>query len=114
MATLIPNKHILIREYEDKDVHKRYQTLKYDIRTKLAQDYNRAILIAYAALFTSDIYNEDLTDPERRKIGNIQEKIVMILQHYLYATNDISVSFVYFIQSIETLIKLREIPDILF
>ena len=78
-ATLIPNKHILIREYEDKDVHKRYQALKYDIRTKLAQDYNRAILIAYVALFTSDIYNEDLTDPERRKIGNIQIYVVVTL-----------------------------------
>ena len=112
-ATLTPNKHVLIREYKDKDLLKKYWTLKYHIRTNLAQDYNRTVLIAYAVLFTSDIYNEDLSDPERRKICNIQEKIVLTLQRYLYATNHNSVAFSYFLQSIETLIKLREVPDIL-
>ena len=113
LETINPQKDILIREYDDFVLHKAYQMLKHHIRRNLAQNHDISVLIAYAALFTCDIYNENITDIERRKIGNIQENILLTLQRYLYVTNSNSVALVYFTQAIETLIKLREVPDIL-
>ena len=112
LETIDPQIDILIREYDDFVSHKAFQILKRHIRRNLAQNHDISVLIAYAALFTSDIYNENISDIERRKIGNIQENILLTLQRYLYVTNSHSVALVYFTQAVETLIKLREVPAI--
>ena len=113
LETINPQKDILIREYDDFMLHKAYQILKHHIRRNLAQDHTISVLIAYAALFNSDIHNEIISDSERGTIGNIQESILLTLQRYLYVTNSHSVALVYFTKAVETLIKLREVPDVI-
>ena len=100
LQTIDPQIDILIREYDDFVLHKAYQILKHHIRRNLAQDHTISVLIAYAALFNSDIHNEIISDSERRTISDIQESILLTLQRYLYVTNSHSVALVYFTKAV--------------
>ena len=48
----------------------------------------------------------------RDRISNIQEKLVLILQNYLYATVSQNMAAVRFANVMESLIELRELSDI--
>ena len=112
-TTIKPGRHILIREFEDEQSHNEYQIIKSQIRTNMACDHNISVLIAYASLFSSDDCSEQLSNLEKRRIENIQENILLKLQRYIYATNTKSAALFHFRKTIETLIKLKEIPVIM-
>ena len=64
-------------------------------------------------LFSSDnISNELITKLERQNVDDIQGKILSTLKRYLQATNSHFQALRYFRKSVETLVLLKEIPQI--
>ena len=113
LTTMKPPKSALIREFDKEETHEKYQFLKSQIQNNTSQDRNVTILLTYAALFTTDnISGELISKFERQKVDDIQGKILLTLKRYLYATNSQLQALHYFRKSVETLVLLKEIPEI--
>ena len=109
-----PEKHVLVREFDDDEKHQKYQILKSVVRQNTAHDHNIVSLLAYALLFSSDnISGDKISNDDRQKLDAIQEKLLLRLQRYLCATNPSCESIFHFRKSIETLTRLKEVPDIM-
>ena len=113
LTSLKPGKFALIREFDNEETHEKYQTVKSKILDNTSQDRNVTILLSYAVLFSSDnISNELITKLERQNVDDIQGKILSTLKRYLQATNSHFQALRYFRKSVETLVLLKEIPQI--
>ena len=113
LTTIKPRKCALIREFDNEETHEKYQNVKSKICDNTSQDRNVAVLLTYAVLFSSDnISDELISKSERQNVNDIQGKILSTLKRYLYATNSQLQALHYFRKSVETLVILKEIPQI--
>ena len=109
-----PEKHVLVREFDDDEKHQMYQFLKSVVRENTAHDHNVVSILAYSLLFSSDnISGDKISNSERQKLDDIQEKLLSRLQRYLRATNQNCEALSHFRKSIETLTRLKEVPDVM-
>ena len=113
LTVIKSSKCVLIREFDNEDTQENYQTLKCKIQNNTSQDRNITILLTYTVLFSSDnISGESISKFERQDLNDIQGKLLSTLKHYLYATNSQVQALHYFRKSVETLVILKEIPQI--
>ena len=113
LTSIKPRKCALIREFDNEETHEKYQTVKSKILDNTSQDRSVTILLSYAVLFSSDnIADELISTSERQNVNDIQGKILSTLKRYLYATNSQLQALHYFRKSVETLVILKEIPQI--
>merc|ERR1711962_1811014 len=76
-----PEKHVLVREFDDDEKHQKYQILKSVVRQNTAHDHNIVSLLAYALLFSSDnISGDKISNDDRQKLDSIQEKLLLRLR----------------------------------
>ena len=113
LTTIKPRKCALIREFDNEETHGKYQVLKSQIHNNTSQDRNVTILLTYAVLFSSDnISGEFISKFERQNLDDIQGKILSTLNRYLCATKSQFQAMHFLRKSVETLVLLKEIPQI--
>ena len=113
LTTIKPRKCALIREFDNEETHGKYQVLKSQIHNNASQDRNVTILLTYVVLFSSDnISGEFITKFERQNLDDIQGKILSTLKRYLCATKSQFQAMHFLRKSVETLVLLKEIPEI--
>ena len=98
--------------FNDIKVKERHQILESRVQLKVAYDPNLWKILFYIVLFCSDFHDECIDGDARDRISKIQEKLVLILQNYLYATVSQNIAAVRFGNVMESLIELRELSDI--
>lgn len=100
--------------FENTCAEERHQLLESRVKTKVGFDYSLVVLISYVLLFSGDhLWEEKVSLMERRKIEKTQETMVSMVQMYLYAKHPKDVATVIFRKSMESLIELREVCDIM-
>ena len=83
------------------------------INNTTSQDRNVTILLTYVVLFSSDnISGEFISKFERQNLDDIQGKILSTLKRYLCATKSQFQAMHFLRKSVETLLLLKEIPEI--
>ena len=90
-----------------------HEILESQLRKKVVYDSNAAVLLTYLCLFCADLYEEDIEDKERGEIEKSKEEIACMLHRYLFASYPSNVALEAFTKSMETLIELREMSNIM-
>ena len=99
--------------FNDIDVKQRHQLLEARVKTKIKFEENLLIILSYVLLFCSDFTDECMNLEERRIIEKCQEKLVVLLQRYMYSNISQAIFSVRFTDVMETLVDLRELSDII-
>ena len=99
--------------FNDIDVKERHQFLEARVKTKLKFEANVLTILGYVLLFCSDFADDGMNIEERRRIEKYQEKLVLLLQRYMYSNISQNIFSVRFTDVMETLVDLRELSDII-
>jgi hypothetical protein len=102
--------HLL--NFNDIKVKERHRILDSRVQAKLMYDPNLWKILFYILLFCSDFHDECIDIEERHLIEKTQEKLVLLLQNYMYARISPNVAAVGFANVMESLLELRELSDI--
>ena len=87
--------------------------MESQLRKKVVYDPNATVLLTYLCLFCADLYEENIEEKERGEIEKSKEEIACMLHRYLFASYPSNIALEAFTKSMETLIELREISDIM-
>ena len=98
--------------FNDVNIKNRHEVLESNVGAKVACDSNLLKLLSYILLFCSDFSDEDINVESRDTVQNIQEKLVVLLQGYMYANISEIEPSLRFAQIMECLVELRELSEI--
>ena len=99
-------------KFNDITLKERHQSLESRVQLKIIYDSNLWKILFYIVLFCTDFHDECIDVDARDRLEKIQEKLVLILQSYLYASFSQNMAAVGFANVMESLTELREISDI--
>ena len=101
-----------LQKYMSPQDVERIQLLAPKINSKLAYDKNIVVLLSHVVLFCTDFHNEYISSADKKLIEKTQEKLVLMVQRYLYSTYPQGMARIGFSKVMETLIELREASTI--
>ena len=97
----------------DKNLFERHKLLETRVGQRLSLNPLMMSLLSYILLFSTDVDGQKANSNEWNRIEKTQETLVLILQRYIYATCPPSMSYLQFSKTMESLIDLRELCNII-
>ena len=88
---------------------KRYDILLSRIGKAVAFNQNLIKMLSYILIFCSDFHDEDIDLDEKTNVGRAQEKLIIMVQRYIFATYPDEMAGVVFAGLMECLGNLREL-----
>ena len=88
---------------------KRYDFLLSRIGKAVAFNQNLIKMLSYILIFCSDFHDEDIDLDEKTNVGKAQEKLIIMVQRYIFATYPDEMAGVVFAGLMECLGNLREL-----